>query len=216
MDDSPLIEYYRKRAAQSDDTYGPPEIQKDFAWITAWLRENVADREVVELACGTGHWTQIASAWARSIIASDISWALVHAARKKINSQTVDFVACDAFKLAFSPDRFSCGMAHFLLSHVSRTDVRPFVEMFRRCLKRGSCLLLTDTKWVDGYRKAPFRRDEDGNTYDLRNLKDGSRFEVLKNYFTRTEWQEYLASFGTVHIKELDYVWAIKIELIPQ
>jgi ubiquinone/menaquinone biosynthesis C-methylase UbiE len=216
MDESPLIEYYRKRAAQSDDTYGPPEIQKDFAWVTAWLRENVAGQDVVELGCGTGHWTRIASAWTRSIVASDISWGLVDAACKKVNSQAVDFVVCDAFKLPFSSDTFSCGMAHFLLSHIRRSDVRRFVEMFRHCLKPGSCLLLTDTKWVDGYRRAPFRRDEEGNTYDLRNLKDGSQFEILKNYFTKPEWQDYLASFGTLHIKELDYVWAIKIELIPQ
>jgi ubiquinone/menaquinone biosynthesis C-methylase UbiE len=216
MDESPVIEYYRKRAAQSDGTYGPPEIQKDFAWITAWLRENVTDRDVLELACGTGHWTRIASASARSIVASDISWDLVHAARQKIDSRTVDFVVCDAFKVPFSPNTFSCGMFHFLLSHVRRTEVRSFVEVFRRCLKRRSCLLLTDTRWVEGYREAPFRRDEDGNTYNLRNLKDGSQFEILKNYFTRAEWQEYLASFGTVHIEELEYVWAIKIELTPQ
>src|SRR5262249_10489968 len=135
MDESPLIEYYRKRAAQSDDTYGPPEIQKDFAWITAWLRENVADRDVLELACGAGQWTGIAAASARSIVASDLSWDLVHTARKKIDSRTVDFVVCDAFKLSFPPDTFSCGMVHFLLSHVRRTEVRSFVDMFRCCLK---------------------------------------------------------------------------------
>ena len=216
MDESRLIEYYRKRSAQSDDTYGPPEIQKDFAWITAWLRENVADRDVIELACGTGHWTKVASAYARSIVASDISWDLVDAARKKVDRRTVDFVVCDAFKLPFSAMTFSCGMIHFLLSHVGRNEVGSFIEMFRSCLKPGSFLLLTDTKWVDGYRRPPFRRDDDGNTYDLRKLKDGSQFEILKNYFTKAEWKEYLASFGTVHLEELEYVWAIKIELIPQ
>ena len=216
MDESPIIDYYLKRAAQSGDTYGPPEIQKDFRWVSAWLRENVANRDVLEVACGTGHWTKLASAWVRSMVASDISWGLVHAAREKTHSRVVDFVACDARKLAFSPNTFSCGMAHFLLSHVRRTEVRPFVEVFRHCLKSGSCLLLTDTKWVDGYRKPPVRRDEDGNTYDLRTLKDGSRFEILKNYFTRAEWEEHLASFGNIHIEELAYVWAIKIELSQQ
>jgi ubiquinone/menaquinone biosynthesis C-methylase UbiE len=216
MDESPLIEYYRKRAAQDDGAYGPPEIQKDFSWITAWLRENVADQDVLELGCGAGHWTRIAAASARSIVASDISWDLVRAARKKTSSRTVDFVVCDAFKLPVSANTFDCGMVHFLLSHVRRTEVRPFLEMFRRCLKGRSCLLVTDTRWVEGYRKAPDRRDADGNTYDLRNLKDGSQFEILKNYFTRAEWQDNLSSFGTVHIEELDYVWAIKIEMIPQ
>ena len=214
MDESPIVDYYRKRSAQSDDTYGPPEVQKDFAWVTAWLRENVAERDVLEVACGTGHWTKLASAWARSIVALDLSWDLVHAARENANSPVVDFAAADARTLPFSPNTFSCGMAHFLLSHIRRTEVRPFIEGFRRCLKRGSCLLFTDTRWVDGYRKSPIRRDDDGNTYDLRTLKDGSQFEILKNYFTRAEWEQYLASFGAVHIEELDYIWAIKIDLI--
>jgi ubiquinone/menaquinone biosynthesis C-methylase UbiE len=214
MDESPIIDYYRRRAAQRDDTYGPPEIQKDFAWVTAWLRENVADRDVLEVACGTGHWTKVVSAWARSIVASDISWYLVHAAREKTNAPVVDFAVSDARMLPFVPDTFSCGIAHFLLSHISRAEVRRLVEGLRRCLKRGSCLLLTDTKWVDGYRKPPFRSDDEGNTYDLRTLKDGSQFEILKNYFTRTEWEQHLAPFGAVHIKELEYVWAIKIDLI--
>ncbi len=214
MGDSPLIDYYRRRAEQSGGSYGPPEIQKDFEWITTWLRDNVADRDVLELGCGTGHWTKVASASARSIVASDLSSDLVCAARKEIESSAVDFIVCDAFKLPFTSNAFSCGMAHFLLSHVRRAEVRPFVDSFRRSLKSRGCLLLTDTKWVDGYRKPPFRRDKEGNTFDLRTLKDGSRFEILKNYFTSAEWQEYLSSFGRLYIEELEYVWAIKIESI--
>jgi hypothetical protein len=104
-------------------------------------------------------------------------------------------------------------MAHFLLSHIGRTEVRPFVEAFAKCLRSGSRLLFTDTKWVDGYRRLPFRQDENGNTYDLRTLNDGSRFEILKNYFTRAEWERYLAPCGTVYIQELSYVWAIRLDL---
>jgi len=214
LDESSIIEYYRRRAAQRDDTYGPPEIQKDFAWVTAWLRENVADRDVVEVACGTGHWTKVASAWARSIVASDIGWDLVHTAREKTNSPVTDFAVADARMLPFTPNTFSCAMAHFLLSHISRTEVPRLIEMLARCLKRRGCLLLTDTKWVDGYRRPPVRRDAEGNTYDLRTLKDGSQFEIVKNYFTRTEWEQYLEPFGAVQIKELTYIWAIKIDLI--
>src|SRR5262249_5742696 len=147
-----------------------------------------------EVACGTGHWTKIAAAGARSIVASDISWDLVLAARRKTASQAVDYVVSDAHALCFSPNTFTCGMAHFFLSHVRRTDVRPFVERFRRCVKGRGSLLLTDTKWVDGYRRPPIRHDENGNTYDLRKLKDGSQFEILKNYFTKAEWEEQLAS----------------------
>jgi ubiquinone/menaquinone biosynthesis C-methylase UbiE len=216
MDESPLIDYYRRRAEQSGGAYGPPEIQKDFEWISTWLRESVGDKEVLEVACGTGHWTRVAAESARSIVASDMSWDLVRAARKQIDSRAVEFIVCDALDLPIKSNTFTCGMAHFLLSHVRRAEVRHLVDTFRRCLKSEGSLLLTDTKWVDGYRKPPFRRDAEGNTYDLRTLKDGSRFEILKNYFTRAEWEEQLAPFGGLQIEELEYVWAIKIQPIRQ
>jgi ubiquinone/menaquinone biosynthesis C-methylase UbiE len=216
MDESSIIEYYRKRAAQRDDTYGPPEIQKDFAWVTEWLHENVANRDVLEVACGTGHWTKVAATSARSVVSSDISWDLVHAARQKMNTPRVDFMVADAFTLPVTSNTFNCGMAHFLLSHVRRTEVRSFIGTFAQYLKSGSRLLLTDTRWVEGYRKPPVRHDEHGNTYDLRTLKDGSQFEILKNYFTRAEWEQHLASFGTVSVEELTYVWAIRLELNPR
>jgi ubiquinone/menaquinone biosynthesis C-methylase UbiE len=214
MPDSPIIEYYRKRAEQSSDTYGPPEIQKDFAWVTEWLRKNIADCDVFEVACGSGHWTKIAASRARSIISSDISWDLVSTARRSI--ARVDFVLADAFTLPVTKNVFNCGMAHFWLSHIPRKNVRPFIQTFARCVKSGGRLLFTDTRWVDGYRRLPVRRDEDGNTYDLRTLKDGSQHEILKNYFTRTEWEQHLASFGTVYIEELSYIWAIRLELNPR
>lgn len=216
MDESPIVDYYRKRAEQSSETYGPPEIQQDFAWIAEWLQQNVAGRDVLEVACGTGHWTKVAATSARSVVSSDISWDLVHAARQKTNSPRVDFMVADAFTLPVTSNAFNCGMAHFLLSHVRRTEVRPFIGTFGRSLKNAGRLLFTDTKWVDGYRPPPVRRDEDGNTYDLRTLKDGSRFEILKNYFTKTDWEQHLAPFGLVHIEELSYVWAIRLELNPR
>jgi demethylmenaquinone methyltransferase/2-methoxy-6-polyprenyl-1,4-benzoquinol methylase len=215
MDESPIIQYYRKRAEQSGETYGPPELQKDFVWITEWLHQNVAGCDVLEVASGTGHWSQVVATSARSLVVSDISWNLVHEARRTTNLPRVDFIVADAFTLPVIFNNFNCGMAHFFLSHLRRTEVRLFVANFAQCMKSGSRLLFTDTKWVDGYRKPPLRQDKDGNTYDLRTLKDGSRFEILKNYFTRAEWEQYLAPCGTVYIEELSYVWAIRLELNP-
>lgn len=211
MDDG-SVEYYQKRLAQDGESYGPPEIQPDFAWLTTWLQKNVAESDVLEVACGTGHWTKAASATARRIVASDIHWNLVQAARQKVESGIVDFLVADACKLPVTANTFNCGMAHFWLSHVRRPEVPPFIDSFTGHLKSGSRLLFIDTKWVEGYRKPIVRRDDDGNTYQLRTLKDGSQFEILKNYWTEAELVGLLESFGAVHVHELSYVWAVSVD----
>ena len=213
MDESPIVDYYRKRAAQSDGTYGPPEIQPDFQYLANWLQQNVAHRDVLEVACGTGHWTKVAAATARRILASDISSELVHAARRETDAHLVDFMVADACKLPVTPNTFNCGMAHFLMSHIPRPDICPFIGSFSRYFTPGSRMLFSDTKWVEGYRLPIARRDKDGNTYDIRTLKDGSQYEILKNYLTSAEWREYLEPFGIVHIEELTYIWAVRLEL---
>ena len=213
MDDRTIIEYYRKRVAEYDEMYGPPELQADFAWLTQWLQKNVAGTDVLEVACGTGHWTKVASATARRIVASDINWNLLHAARQKVEGRDVDFLVADAYNLPVTPNTFNCGMAHFWLSHVSRSEISSFLKSFCRHFKAGNRILFIDTKWVEGYRRPLSRRDEDDNTYQLRTLKDGSQFEILKNYFTGAELAAWLGAFGSVEVRELTYNWAISLEL---
>jgi SAM-dependent methyltransferase len=215
MSEHSLVEYYRKRAAQDDETYGPPEIQRDFDWVSKWLRQYVAGRRVLEIACGTGHWTAVAAQTAGWILASDITPDLVQVARRKTAGNLVDFMVADACKLPLKSDTFDCGMAHFWLSHLPRSGLFDFVNGLRQLLQSGSRMLFVDTKWVDGYRKAIARSDAGGNTYHLRTLRDGSQYEILKNYFSRDEWIAHLEPFGSVHIEELEYIWAIRVEMNP-
>ena len=212
MDDR-IIEYYSRRVTDSVGTYGPPEIQQDFAWVTRWLQENVAGSHLLEVACGTGHWTSVASETARRIVASDVNANLVQEARQKTQGHSVDFLVADAYQLPLRPGTFDCLLAGFWLSHVPRSQMAPFLDGFVRHLKAGGRLFVIDAKWVEGYRKGIDRRDQEGNTYELRTLKDGSQYEVLKNYFTRQEWLGFFERFGKVQVQELSYVWAVDITI---
>ncbi len=210
MDDK-IIEYYRKRVKDSGDMYGPAEIQDDFSWATKWLQQNLADRVVLEIACGTGHWTKAASETARAIVATDINVNLVQAARDKAAARPVNFLVADAYQLPFIRGGFDCGLAAFWLCHIPRADIPAFLESFVDHLKPGGGLYFIATKWVEGYRKPTAHRDHDGNTYELRTLKDGSRYEIMKNYFTEQELVGFLEPFGCVQVRELKYVWAISV-----
>jgi len=64
-----LGDYYAERAYEYDEVYRKPERQADLARLKQLLPPLVADKRVLEIAAGTGYWTQVL-AWA----AASITW----------------------------------------------------------------------------------------------------------------------------------------------
>ena len=56
-----IKEYYAARAGEYDRIYQKPERQVDLRKIESWLQTTLAGRAVLEIACGTGYWTQFYS-----------------------------------------------------------------------------------------------------------------------------------------------------------
>src|SRR5687767_8959260 len=54
-----LATYYAKRASEYERIYDKPERQADLRALEARIRKMVAGRKVLELACGTGYWTDL-------------------------------------------------------------------------------------------------------------------------------------------------------------
>ena len=67
-----LGEYYRKRAEEYEEIYHreDPIRQHEQDLITYSMQEALKDRDVLEVACGTGYCTQFLSETARSITAN--------------------------------------------------------------------------------------------------------------------------------------------------
>ncbi len=56
-------------------------------------------------------------------------------------------------------------------------------------------------------------RDEDGDTYQLRRLEDGSSHRVLKNFPTEAELRACLGEAGErFRYTAFDYFWAVEYE----
>jgi len=81
VDNGEVIGYYDKRAQQLDDAYRgePPQ----------WVREMVADmqaalrgRRVLEVACGSGHWTCFAARSAAHVTGVDAAPRMVPAQQR--------------------------------------------------------------------------------------------------------------------------------------
>lgn len=53
-----IISYYKDRAKEYEKKYSKPERQEDLKSIATILQEIFADKQVLEIACGTGYWTE--------------------------------------------------------------------------------------------------------------------------------------------------------------
>src|SRR5947208_14631058 len=142
--DNSLKEYYAARADEYEQIYALPERQKDIARLRAMLQALLSGHDVLEVACGTGYWTLPISVTARSILATDVGEEVLALARQKPYPEgKVRFLLTDAFTLAGVDGRFSAGFAGFWWSHVPRSRLRAFLEVFQRKLGPGSLVVFT-------------------------------------------------------------------------
>ena len=110
--------YYARRAPEYEAIYARPERQGDLAAVRARLVELLAGRDVLEVACGTGYWTQAVAPVARSLIAVDASSEVLALARTKPGCATATFVTGDAWDPPVGEPPFDGALAAFWWSHV--------------------------------------------------------------------------------------------------
>src|SRR3954468_6957863 len=68
-----LPEYYARRAKEYERIYHKPERQEDLAKLKELLPRTFARERVLEIACGTGYWTEVLAGTASSVTATDIN-----------------------------------------------------------------------------------------------------------------------------------------------
>src|SRR4029078_8543003 len=90
--DAELSRYYAARAREYEQIYDKSERQADLALLQRSIAEYFVDRDVLEIACGTGYWTQFIAPVARSVTATDINAeTLAIAQSKSFSSERVRF-----------------------------------------------------------------------------------------------------------------------------
>ena len=86
-----LAKYYATIAQQYERVYDKPERQEDLEV----LRDKVADvlegHTVLELACGTGYWTEVVAESAESVLATDINDEMLALAQSRGLPDNVTF-----------------------------------------------------------------------------------------------------------------------------
>ncbi len=215
--DHNLAAYYARRAREYERIYDKPERQADLARLRDVVPSLLDARHVLEIACGTGYWTQFVATRAASVLATDINEEVLALARvKSYPRDNVGFARLDIYADDVAVDRFDAGLAAFWWSHVPRQSLSGFIERFHRRLEPNALVVYLDNRYVEGSSTPLTRTDEHGNTYQMRTLDDGSRYEVLKNIPDATELSAVLGD-GVCDLSyvELDFFWYVSYRVAP-
>jgi len=190
-----LTHYYAQRAAHYEDIYQRPERQADLLDLTDHLRSWLDGKNVLEVACGTGYWTERYAPIAGSVVATDINAVMLElAGRKPALQQMVEFKLADAFDLPAGD--FDTCVAGFWWSHVKRSEQSAFLEGLQKTCGAGALLVMFDNCQVEGDSLPIARTDQEGNTFQIRRLPDGSRHEVIKNFPTDSALRKKLTGYA--------------------
>lgn len=210
-----LERYYAKRASEYEQIYDKPERQDELEWLRRRVPEILRGRTVLEVACGTGYWTQFIAREAAHVHACDINDAVLEIAREKpIAAGRASFFKADAVTLEGVPPGCDAAFAGFWWSHVKKSDIARFVERLARRLAPGAVVAILDNRYAEGSSTALSRRDSDGNTYQMRRLASGEEYEVLKNFPTAAELADAVRPVAReAHLETLNYYWLLVFHL---
>jgi ubiquinone/menaquinone biosynthesis C-methylase UbiE len=205
--------YYAQRAREYDRVYDKPERQADIADLKQLIGTELAGRRVLDVAAGTGFWTAAYADAARAVTATDINDSTLEVARgRQPWPSHVDFQRCDAFSLDQVPGRFDAAFVGFFWSHVPVDRLEAFLAGLVGRLEPGAVVVIVDNHFVAGSNHPITRTDSDGNTYQRRELADGTRWEVLKNFPAPDEIVARLARHGDQPaVTSLTYYWAATV-----
>jgi ubiquinone/menaquinone biosynthesis C-methylase UbiE len=209
--------YYSARAHEYERIYDKPERQSDLAVLKEIIPAFFDRKSVLEVACGTGYWTQFIARRARTILATDCSQETLAVARQKaLPADQVRFESADAFSL---PERLGTSEAAFCgfwWSHIPRTAIGDFLASLHARLQPGSTVVVLDNLYVPGSNTAISRRSATGDTFQQRALLDGSTHEILKNFPTEDELRGQLRGYASrVSYVALQYYWYLEYQVLP-
>ena len=212
---SEIETYYSRRASEYEKIYEKPEREGDLESLKRLVIDFLQNKSVVEIACGTGYWTEIISHAAHSIIAIDSSKEVLDIARlKTYQKSNVKFINDDALSLSKIKNIFNSAFCGFWLSHIQKKKIESFIINLHSKLKLGSVVVMIDNNYVVDNSTPISKKDEAGNTYQLRKLKDGSEYEALKNFYLEDEliniFKNCPSNFEIINLK---YYWMIKYKV---
>jgi ubiquinone/menaquinone biosynthesis C-methylase UbiE len=162
------------------------------------LEEEIIGKRVLEIACGTGNWTQVLAKRADLVVAIDSSPTALEIAEKKLSSyNNVILAQCDAYSISRIDGVFDVCFAADWWSHIPLGAIPHFVRSIIAKMKPESTAVFLDMTYRDVFGKETCYYDSDRNRVSRRRNPDGLEFDVVKNFPTETELRQTLDAYAS-------------------
>ncbi len=200
-------DYYRARAAEYDQWWHRQGrydrgAELNAAWaaegaeVVGALEDFRPGGRVLELACGTGLWTQWLAPHAAELTAVDGSPEMLEINAVRLGTGGgVRYCVADLF--SWKPEGlFDVVFFGFWLSHVPPDRFAGFWEMVAGCLAPGGRVFLVDSRAERTSMAVDHTAPDLETGVQVRRLNDGREFQVFKFYHSADGLTRRLAELG--------------------
>jgi len=210
------IDYYRARANEYDHwflrlgryDYGEAATRRWFeqvAVVRAALDGVALDgADVLELAPGTGIWTEQLCARAGRLTAVDASPEMIALNRERLGDGVakVTYVEADLFDWT-TTDTFDAVVFCFWISHVPQNRLDAFLEKVATLIKPGGSVFFLDGKRERTSTAADHVLPSVDEELMIRRLEDGREYTIVKNFWAAPELEARCLRAGlSVKVRE--------------
>lgn len=211
-----IITYYKDRAGEYDKVYLNPLEQDDLRTATNVFQTTFSQKTVLEIACGTGYWTERIAETAAFVDATDINEKVIDIAKERQKNKNITYAIADMYHLA--PGKKYDGIfGGFIWSHILLQDLDAFIDNLKDVLHAGGTVVFIDSNCVENTGhdiRRITRTDAHGNTYQTRALENGTTHLILKNFPTREYLCQKLSRVATeINFVELTYYWIVSCRI---
>ena len=201
-----MVDYYRARANEYDEWFyrrgrydrGPESNARWFAEadeVFAALDALGIAGDVLELAAGTGIWTERFVPTASSITVVDASPEMMAINRARVASERISYVQADLF--TWQPTRtYDAVCFCFWISHVPTERLDAFLKTVAKALRPGGKLFFVDGRRELTSTAVDHQLPEADTQLMMRKLNDGREFEIVKNYYDPVKLAARLVATG--------------------
>jgi len=188
-----MMDYYRARANEYDQWFyrrgrydrGSEGNARWFAEadeVFAALDALEIEGDVLELAAGTGIWTERLVRTARSITVVDASPEMMAINRARVASERVSYVQADLF--TWQPTHtYDAVCFCFWISHVPTERLDAFLNTVATALRPGGKIFFVDGRREPTGTAVDHQLPEADTQLMTRKLNDGREFEIVKNFY---------------------------------
>lgn len=185
------VDYYRARAREYDATSGFDRSARGA--LTTALRTFGPGGRVLELACGTGQWTEELAQTASQLTAVDASAEMLELNRARVGRPDVRYIQADLF--AWSPDqRYDVVFFAAWLSHVPPQRFEDFWALVGEALDPDGRVFVIDE--LPAFEPNEERIAGAPAPAVRRQLSTGADYRAVKVFYEPGELGRRLAELG--------------------